>query len=140
MMLCGNNDIDNEIMKLLLLLSRRNQSCSLILFPGSSCTFSAAGKAFLFSLHNINGYAPVNLSQYDDIRRQAMFHCPSFGPSFGHEIHISNDAINNNDSYTHCGHTYTAPPGYFRHSNCPFFAGSYKFSPTNIEVFYETLA
>ena len=113
---------------------------SLILFTGSSCTFSAAGKAFLFSLYNINGYAPVKLTQYDDYRQDAMYHCSTYGPTFGHDIRISNHAINNNDSYTHCGHKYTAPPGYPRHSSCPFFASSFKFSPTDIEVFYETLA
>lgn len=112
---------------------------SLILFTGSPCSYSAAGKAFLFSLYNINGYAPVKLAQYN-LRNDAMYHCSGYGPTFGaHDIYISNHAINNNDSHTHCGHTYTAPPGY-SHSNCPFFAGSFKFSPTDIEVFYETLA
>jgi len=108
---------------------------------GSPCTYSAAGKAFLFSLYNINGYAPVKLTQYDDLPNQAMYHCSTYGPTLGgHDIRISNDAFNNNNSYTHCGHTYTAPPGSSRHTNCAFFAGSINFSPTDIEVFYETLA
>ena len=110
------------------------------LFTGSPCTHSAASKAFIFSLYNTNGYAPENLTQYDDNRHEAMYHCSTTGPSFGWcDIYISNDASNNNDSRTHCGHTYTAPPGHRRHSSCPFYAGSYRFSPTDIEVFYETL-
>ncbi|KAL9961791.1 hypothetical protein ACROYT_G030811 [Oculina patagonica] len=106
----------------------------------SSCSYSAASKAFLFSLYNINGYAPVQLTQFDNYANVAMYGCSSYGPTFGgHDIYISDDAVNNNDSSSHCGHSYSAPPGYSTHSNCPFFAGSYRFSPTDIEVFYETL-
>lgn len=105
---------------------------------GSPCRYSAASKAFLFSLYNIDGYAPVNLTQYS-YANQAMYGCSSYGPTFGgHDVFISDDAVNNNQSYTHCGHTYSAPPGYSTHSSCPFFAGSFFFSPTDIEVFYET--
>ena len=65
--------------------------------------------------------------------------CLSLGPSFGiRDIRLASDAVNNNESYTYCGHTYTTPPGY-THANCPFFAGSSRFSPTDIEVFYEKL-
>lgn len=67
-----------------------------------------------------------------------MYGCSSNGPTFGADIRIYDDAVNNNRSNTHCGHRYSAPPGYSTHSNCPFFAGSYYFSPTDIEVFYET--
>ncbi|XP_078383144.1 uncharacterized protein LOC144665725 isoform X2 [Oculina patagonica] len=107
-------------------------------YSSSPCRYSAASKAFLFSLYNIDGYAPVNLTQYG-YANQAMYGCSSYGPTFGgHDVFISDDAVNNNQSYTHCGHTYSAPPGYSTHSSCPFFAGSFYFSPTDIEVFYET--
>ena len=110
------------------------------LFTGSSCYYSAASKAFIFSLYNINGYAPIKLTQYDDHSQYVMFHCSTYGPTFGdHDILISNYSLYNKNSRTDCGHAYTAPPGYLRRSSCPFFAGSYKFSPTDVEVFYETL-
>ena len=116
-----------------------NSNIFSLILSGSPCSYSAASKAFLFSLYNINGSAPVKLTQYGDLVRQAMYGCHSYGPIFGgHDIHITNDAVHNNQSYTHCGHTYSAPPGYSRHVSCRFFAGSYKFSPSDIEVFYET--
>ena len=117
---------------------------SLILFTGSSCTFSAAGKAFLFSLYNINGYAPVKLTQYDDYRQDAMYHCSTYGPTFGygggngHDIYIPDNPIINQPTnpFTRCGPTYSAPPGYSA-GDCGFFTGALHFTPSDIEVFYE---
>lgn len=105
---------------------------------GNRCEYVSADEAFIFSLHNINGYAPVKLSQYSRFN-YAMADCFTIGPSFGRgDIRIASDAVNNNNSYTNCGDTYIRPPGY-SHPECSFFAGSYRFSPTNIEVFYEML-
>ncbi|XP_022800150.1 uncharacterized protein LOC111338009 [Stylophora pistillata] len=105
---------------------------------GNQCRYVPADKAFIFSLNNSRD-APVKLYQYGD-STPAMYDCFRYGPSFGGgDIRVTSDAVNKSDSYTHCGHTYTAPPGYSRHANCPFFAGSYRFSPTDIEVFYEQL-
>ncbi|XP_022807285.1 uncharacterized protein LOC111344323 [Stylophora pistillata] len=106
---------------------------------GNRCSCVLASKAFIFSLHNINGYAPVKLSQHKHRGFCSMRNCPSLGPSFGYaDIRVANDAVNKNDSFTHCGCRYTPPPRY-SHKDCPFFAGTIKFSPTNIEVFYEVL-
>lgn len=105
---------------------------------GNPCRYVSGNKSFIYSLHNINGYSPVKLTQsgYSNL---IMWDCSNSGPSFGGgDIILASDAVNNNESYTHCGHTYTAPPGY-THADCPFFAGSFRFSPTNIEVFYEKL-
>lgn len=105
---------------------------------GNRCRHVPADKAFIFSLNNSRD-APVKLYQYGD-SDPAMYDCFRYGPSFGGgDIYVTSDAVNKSDSHTHCGHTYTAPPGYSRHANCPFFAGSIRFSPTNIEVFYEQL-
>lgn len=105
---------------------------------GNPCRYVSANKSFIYSLHNINGYSPVKLTQRG-YSNGIMRDCSNSGPSFGGgDIRLASDAVNNNESYTHCGHTYTAPPGY-THANCPFFAGSFRFSPTNIEVFYEKL-
>ena len=71
----------------------------------------------------------------------AIYRCSSYGPTFGHgyDIYISNNAARNRNSYTYCGATYPLPPGYSSPGySCSFYAGSYSFTPTDIEVFYET--
>ena len=62
----------------------------------------------------------------------------SYGPTFGDDIVISNNAARNTDSYTKCGYIYVPPPGYSSMVFCKFYTGSYNFTLTNIEVFYET--
>ena len=103
-----------------------------------SCSWSSASKAFIFSLYNVKGYNPVKMTQYR-YQQNAMYRCSSNGPTFGvgHEIYISNDAINNQQSYTECGYTYSNPPGYSTSENCGFFTGNRHFTPSDIEVFYE---
>ena len=102
-----------------------------------SCFWSYATKAFLFSFNNIKGYNPVKLTQYRN-QQHAMYTCSSYGPTFGsgHDIFIRDDAINNQLSYTECGGTYSNPKGYSA-GNCGFFTGSYNFTPSDIEVFFE---
>ena len=59
----------------------------------------------------------------------------------GFDLYISNNAASNSNSYTYCGHTYSLPPGYSAsYSSCRFYAGgsSAHFTPTDVEVFYET--
>ena len=67
-----------------------------------------------------------------------MYTCSSYGPTFGsgHDICISDDAVNNQRSYTECGQTYSNPMGYSG-VNCGFFTGSRGFTPSDIEVFFE---
>ncbi|XP_066016656.1 uncharacterized protein [Pocillopora verrucosa] len=103
----------------------------------SSCFWSYATKAFLFSFNNIKGYNPVKLTQYRN-QQYAMYTCSNYGPTFGvgHDIYIRDDAVNNQDSYTECGETYSNPTGYSG-VNCGFFTGSRQFTPSDIEVFFE---
>ena len=107
------------------------------LFILGSCAYSPASKAFLFSLNNIKGYNPVKLTQYRN-QQHAMYTCSSYGPTFGSgfDIYIYDDAVNNQHSYTECGQTYSNPTGYSG-VNCGFFTGSYYFTPSDIEVFFE---
>ena len=103
---------------------------------GSSCSYTSASKAFLFSLYNNDGYNPVKLTQYQN-QHLAMYHCSSYGPTFGnHDIKISDNALSNSNSHTRCGYTYSVPSGYST-GNCGFFTGGNGFTPTDIEVFYE---
>ena len=109
---------------------------SLLVFISGSCRYSAASKAFIFSLYNKDGHNPVKLTQYQN-RQYAMYHCSNYGPTFGHHaIYISNNALSNSGSHTNCGLTYSVPSGYSA-GNCGFFTGAYHFTPTDIEVFYE---
>ena len=112
--------------------------------PGR-CSFGYSSKAFIYSLTNNNGsghavYNPVKLRVNTDKYNKAVIWCDSNGPTFGlWDISISNNAASNQDSYTRCGHSFPLPPGYsLSGSNCRFYAGSYKFTPTDIEVFCET--
>ena len=103
--------------------------------------FASSSKSFIYSLYNINGYAPVKLQIKSGQTSVAIYRHPSHGPIFGNgwDIHKSNNAASNRQSYTYCGNTYPLPPGYSSSGySCTFYAGSYKFTPTDIEVFYET--
>ena len=112
--------------------------------PGG-CRFGYSSKAFIYSLTNNNGsghavYNPVKLRVKSDRYKNAVDRCDTRGPIFGRrDIFISNNAASNQYSYTHCGRSYPLPPGYsLSGPNCTFYAGSFRFTPTDIEVFYET--
>ena len=100
------------------------------------CSYSSASKAFLFSLYNAQGYNPVKLTQYQN-QGHAMYGCSTWGPFFGgHDIRIYDNALNNQGSQTYCGFTYSVPSGYSS-GWCRFLTPTDKFTPTDIEVFYE---
>ena len=111
--------------------------------PGSE--YGSSGDAFIYSLTNNKGsghavYNPVKLRVKYLLIPNAVRKSDSYGPIFGRgDIRISNNATSNTDSLTHCGIIYPLPPGYsLSGSKCKFYAGSYRFTPTDIEVFYET--
>ena len=100
--------------------------CSSI--SAGSCAYSYANKAFIFSLYNVKGYNPVKLTQYQN-QQYAMYRCNTYGPTFGndHDIYTSDDFGNNQNSYTRCGSTYTAPSGYST-GDCGFFYRAFFYS------------
>ncbi|CAH3166240.1 unnamed protein product [Porites lobata] len=101
-------------------------------------------KAFLFSLVNKPGWAPVKLSQSGQYsyRKYSTFFRSSYGPTFGggHNIHISNCASSNSNSHSNLGWTYSPPSGYSVTSTFArtFLAGTYRFTTDEVETFYET--
>ena len=108
--------------------------CNPLLISGSS-SYSSAANAFIFSLHNTNGYDPVKFSQYQHLNK-TMYSCTSYGPTFGgnlgqHNIYTPNDAVNTQTAFTYCGSTYSLLPGNSV-GYCAFFAGESKFTPTDI--------
>ena len=106
-----------------------------------SCRYVYSSKSFLFSLYNINGYAPVKLNIKSSHYSNAIYRCFDRGPAFGngHDLRLTHEAEGYRNSYTYCGSSFPLPPGYSASGySCKFYAGSYKFTPSNVEVFYET--
>ena len=101
--------------------------------------------AFLFSLVNKPGWVPVKLPQTgkdSSNRRYSIYGHRPYGPIFGggHDIYISNYASSNRNSISNLGHTYSPPSGYSYSSTFAksFMAGTYHFTPDEVETFYET--
>ena len=111
----------------------------------SSNKYQYDSKAFLFSLVNKPGWAPVKLPQrgrYSSNREYSVRFRSSYGPTFGggKEIYISNYASSNSHSYSNLGHTYSSP-GENSYSNIfsqTFLAGTHHFTPDEVETFYES--
>jgi hypothetical protein len=91
--------------------------------------------SFLFSLRNKEKLAPFIANVIPGHELYAVYCNPSYGPSFGagHDLHISNNANGNQGSYTYFGNSYQPPPGTAQANS--ILAGSYYFTPTEIEVF-----
>ena len=80
--------------------------------------------------------------QYSSYRYSIGVGCSSNGPIFGggHDIYIANYASSSSNSYANLGYTYSAPSGYSYGSTFTktFLAGTYQFTPDEVETFYET--
>ena len=121
-------------------------SFSFLIFPtGSSCSYRYDSQAFLFSLVNKPGWAPVKLPQTGTYSASyygySINDCSDRGPTFGggHDIYIADYASSNSNSYPYLGYTYSAPSGYSHGSTFTktFLAGTYQFTPDEVETFYE---
>ena len=114
------------------------------LLASGSYRYQYDSKAFLFSLVNKPGWAPVKLSQsgqYSSSKCSIYFYS-SYGPTFGggYDINIKNYASSNSNSYSDLGWTYSPPNGYSYGSTFAqtFLAGTHRFTPDEVETFYET--
>ena len=94
---------------------------------------------------NKPGWAPVKLPQtgkYSSNRAYSIYSGSAYGPIFGggHDIYIDNYASSNRVSQGNLGYTYSPPSGYSYSSTFArtFLAGSYRFTPDEVETFYET--
>ena len=115
------------------------------LIDDSSNKYQYDSKAFLFSLVNRPGWAPVKLPQtgkYSSNRAHSVFFGSSHGPTFGvgHDIFISNSASSKSNSYSNLGWTYSPPSGHSYSSTFAktFLAGTLYFTPDEVETFYES--
>ena len=115
---------------------------------GDDARYLADPKAFLFSLVNKPGWAPVKLPQRKDpsVTGGAVVHTLTNGPIFGYGYDLYVDGYRHElgykDSYTKPGKTYTPPNG---HSYGSTFAKTFLhggsdiwFIPDEVEMFYET--
>ena len=73
---------------------------------------------------------------------RSIYDCWDRGPTFGggHDIEIVDYASSSSSSYTYLGWQYSAPSGYSHGSTFSntFLAGTYQFTPDEVETFYET--
>ncbi|CAH3166284.1 unnamed protein product, partial [Porites lobata] len=115
-----------------------------ISWASGSGRFQYDSKAFLFSLVNKPGWVPVKLSQSGQYSyyKYSIYFRSSYGPTFGggHDINIKNYASTYGNSYSNLGYTYSPPSGYSYTSTFArtFLAGTYEFTPDEVETFYET--
>ncbi len=106
----------------------------IFLFPGSSGEYSSTSNAFIFSLHNKEGLAPFKTMVTNP--RYAIYRGSDRGPAFGggHDIMIADNANSNTNSYTNFPYSYSVPSGV--QSSKTILAGTYNFTPDEVEVFY----
>lgn len=113
-------------------------------FIDTSGDYLRDSKAFLFSLVNSPGWAPLKLPQTGENNnsRGSIRGNRELGPTFGggYDISIYNNARSNSNTYSNLGWTYSPPSGYSYGSTFAktFLAGSYWFRPDEVETFYET--
>ena len=98
--------------------------------------YKKAPGSFIFSLRNKEDLSPFKAPLKDENTPDAICTSNSFGPIFGrgHDIYISNAAASNTYSYTYFNRNYKAPSGVS--DTKTILAGTYKFQPSEIEVFY----
>ena len=102
------------------------------------CRYVNDSEAFLFSLINQPGGAPVKLNQsgYSYRQQYSIYSCPHYGPTFGggHDIYIASNAAYSSRSFSY-HYTYSPPSGY-GYGYSSFLAGSSYFTPDEIETFF----
>ena len=66
----------------------------------------------------------------------AIYRSPNYGPTFGggHDIVVKDNANSNTNSYTFFAYSYQSPSGI--KDGKTILAGTYKFTPDEVEVFF----
>jgi hypothetical protein len=97
------------------------------------CCCKSSSRAFLFSIVNPAGLAPMKLPLTGKSNNYAVFCDLSYGPCFGGEdLDICDNCNTVNKSCSCLGSSYTLPPG---QDSRTFLAGCYSFQVAEIEVF-----
>ena len=102
--------------------------------------YKVAPNTFMFSLRNKDNLRPFRSYLKYRYTVYAVHAVAGFGPSFGagHDLFIQNNANKNKDSLTYFAWSFRGPPGYYggQTKSIQLLAGSYQFTPTDIEVYY----
>ena len=104
------------------------------LSPDASRSYGSTSNAFIFSLRNKEGLGPFKsmVTRPSYAIRKRSFYGPTFGN--GPDIYIANNANTTTNSYTNFGYSYSVPSGV--QDKKTILAGTYKFIPEEVEVFY----
>ena len=87
----------------------------------------------MFSLRNKEGLGPFKSMVTNPSK--AIYKTSSYGPAFGEwDIYLANNANSNTYSYTDFGKSYSVPSGV--QDRKTILAGTYTFTPDEVEVFY----
>ena len=100
----------------------------------ASSPWKKAPGSFIFSLRNKENLPPFKAPLKDDKTGHAIYTSPSYGPTFGNDLEITDNATSNTNSYTKCNEYYQAPSAALNTST--ILAGTHKFTPSEVEVFY----
>ena len=103
-------------------------------FSESSGNWSATSEAFIFSLNNNEGLTPFVSQVKKGTTDWAIYRNSQFGPYFGIDVIIRDNADSNNLSEASLGYYYSAPSAV--HDSDTVLAGTWFFSPDEVEVFY----
>ena len=112
-----------------------------ILYLGSGCLYQYDPQAFLFSLVNKPGWAPLKFNQTGKHTTSHSTYSCYNGPVFGgptHDLKLAKDGSHDSLS-SDLGYTYSPPNphGYTSSFARTFLAGTYQFNPAEIETFYD---
>ena len=103
-------------------------------FSESSGGYIATSEAFIFSLNNNEGLAPFVSKVKKEYSRYAIFRTSYYGPRFGFDVYINDDADSNSEARARLGYRYSVPPAV--KDQYTVLAGTWRFSPDEVEVFY----
>ena len=103
-------------------------------FSESSGGYSATSEAFIFSLNNNEGLAPFVSKVKKEDTRDAIYRWSYYGPRFGVDVFIRDNADSNDNSIARLGINYSVPPAV--QNSRTVLAGTVYFSPDEVEVFY----
>ena len=97
-----------------------------------NCSYAIDREAFIFSLHNTQGYSPIKLSLKDTGTEHAVYRCDNAIVKFGQ----GPDLVIWSKKGTTKPQSYNAPSGCPEEKACHFFAGKAPFNTSDIEIFY----
>ena len=103
-------------------------------FSESSGGYIATSEAFIFSLNNNEGLAPFVSKVKKGYSGLAIYRHSYYGPRFGDDVFIVDNADSNSNSVARLVYFYSVPPAVQNRKSV--LAGNGRFSPDEVEVFY----